>query len=436
MNSPYKETINGVSEPLKFSPLSFLLPRIVISTIQFPSINEQSSELTLKTYSKKGLTEKSNIENTRFDLRRRSLKGAQLVGLNLNNALFLDSTLDGANFSYSSLEGANFTNAKLKDATFESADLKLAIFNMSDLTRVDFNSANLVNSDFTYSVIEHAYFGRSSIQGANLNAVKSSGAIFSFANLQNTNLAGGVFKSANFEESDLKSSDLREAQFQGASFKKAKLQASDMQKSSFQGANFDDALLHSVLLIDSELQGASLRKTSVQGADLTNVSMQGAVIDNTNFNGAILRKAKMFGAIVENAQNPIGVQNDDIDFETDADWQSIMDMSSDKNYRNSIQNAKKSAGSFRGVQDKWFIYDENSLSNALPEICQQGYKAVIYSLNNSKFTSIDYQRAEYNPSEPLKIALKNIANVNACKAHLDEYKKSTKQSIEFFFNFQ
>ena len=274
------------------------------------------------------------------------------------------------------------------------------------------------------------------MQGANLNAVKSSGAIFSFANLQNTNLAGGVFKSANFEESDLKSSDLREAQFQGASFKKAKLQASDMQKSSFQGANFDDALLHSVLLIDSELQGASLRKTSVQGADLTNVSMQGAVIDNTNFNGAILRKAKMFGAIVENAQNPIGVQNDDIDFETDADWQSIMDMSSDKNYRNSIQNAKKSAGSFRGVQDKWFIYDENSLSNALPEICQQGYKAVIYSLNNSKFTSIDYQRAEYNPSEPLKIALKNIANVNACKAHLDEYKKSTKQSIEFFFNFQ
>lgn len=144
-----------------------------------------------------------------------SLRGARLLGANLQRA-----DLVGAD-----LQGASIWNANLEGAEFRGASLQGAFFTGSNLQGADFRNANLQEGS-----------------------------------LQNANLQG-----ANFEEANLHRVDLLEANLQGANLRHANLRVVRLWAANLQGADLSHADLHGALCLAPEqlrqagtLQGATL----------------------------------------------------------------------------------------------------------------------------------------------------------------------------------
>ncbi len=93
--------------------------------------------------------------------------GAQLVGLDLSQAL-----LRGARFQESDLTGTDFSGSDLAYADFAKASLEGAQFKGSNLMGVDFSNANLRGANFENADLSYANLQGAVLKGVNLKGAK------------------------------------------------------------------------------------------------------------------------------------------------------------------------------------------------------------------------------------------------------------------------
>jgi Pentapeptide repeats (8 copies) len=113
-----------------------------------------------------------------------ALRGANLHGANLENALLPNVDLHGANlqgadgsngnFSGAGLQGANLSRGTFDNADFSGADLQGANLNRADLTGADLSGANLAGANLNSANLTGANLDGADVAGANLNTVTYS----------------------------------------------------------------------------------------------------------------------------------------------------------------------------------------------------------------------------------------------------------------------
>ena len=154
------------------------------------------------------------------------LKGAHLLGANLQNA----------DLSWANLTGASLWSANLRDAHMYNAQLQGA-----ELRCANIESANL---------------GEANLQGANLEEANLKGASMWEANMENANLS----------EANLEQANMNDARLNGADLSFATVSSAQLTGANLQGTNLSLAKLENALLWCAELQGANLRHASLPDA--------------------------------------------------------------------------------------------------------------------------------------------------------------------------
>jgi uncharacterized protein YjbI with pentapeptide repeats len=174
------------------------------------------------------------------------LREAYLVGANLTGVNFENADLEGAKLERANLSGANLTRTNLEGAVLTGANLEGAQLSYAQLAGAKLGGANLANAVLTHAELDEAYLGSASALGARLNN----------ASLVSANLEG------------------------------AKLA----------GATLDDATLARVLARGADFTGTSLVKTNLSGADLTNANLTQADLRYATFARAQLAATRLTGA--------------------------------------------------------------------------------------------------------------------------------------------
>ena len=223
---------------------------------------------------------------------RRSLAGADLSGINLDDASFTGFPIDltktifdrawlkKTSFDLADLAGASFQNATLTGASFRGADLasrgdvKGASFAGADtmLHNADFVDADVSGASFVGADLEGAVFSRALAVETNFNGVRAPNADFSGAHIYGD---GHAFQGAR---------NLQNASFAGA------VLAGDPDV----GGGFD--------FTGADLSGAHFNRTQCincrfTGSSLAGVNFTGAYLPGATFAGVTsLKDAKLFNA--------------------------------------------------------------------------------------------------------------------------------------------
>ncbi len=98
-----------------------------------------------------------------------NLSGANLVRANLSDVNFYGADLSGSNLNSTVLIGANLDKSNLSKAHISNANLREAVMRHANLREVDFRRSQLVGADLRFSDLTDAKFN-----GANLSDAKFS----------------------------------------------------------------------------------------------------------------------------------------------------------------------------------------------------------------------------------------------------------------------
>ncbi|MGW1258894.1 pentapeptide repeat-containing protein [Streptomyces sp. NPDC002513] len=166
-----------------------------------------------------------------IDLRNTFLVGANLYGLNFNDADF---------------RGADLTEAYLDSGSFENVWFDDAQMSGSILSDAEFDQATFLNTDLKNASWDGARFEDADLTGADLTgATLSNGESGVSVDLRRAGLAG-----ANLTEADLTGADLRGANLSGAPDQ-------GISAAKLVGTNFTDADLTGALLDGTDRQKAT-----------------------------------------------------------------------------------------------------------------------------------------------------------------------------------
>lgn len=182
---------------------------------------------------------KADLSYTDFE--GRSLIGAKLQMVNLEQA-----NMKGAVLLRAHLQGANLQGANLQGAILQWANLQKVNLKGANIHEANMQGANLQEAD-----IQEANFQRANLQGAVMLGVIALKADFREANLQRAILHGINFFRANFENADLQEADLQGADLQKANLQGASLSKANLREANFTGANFKSANIRGANTIDS-----------------------------------------------------------------------------------------------------------------------------------------------------------------------------------------
>jgi uncharacterized protein YjbI with pentapeptide repeats len=155
---------------------------------------------------------------SRLDLGRANLQGADLRGANLRRADLRGANLRGADLIEANLQGANLSGANLQ-ARLRGANLEGAHLIGPNLQGADLIGANLRGADLTGANLRRAYLIGVNLQGANLDGAT------------------------------LREADLRRAALEGASLRRAELLGVSLDGATFQGAKIDPRTMADVDLV-------------------------------------------------------------------------------------------------------------------------------------------------------------------------------------------
>jgi uncharacterized protein YjbI with pentapeptide repeats len=229
------------------------------------------------------LTRLGHLVNERLNTARvKSLLdlATHLRGVDLQDAVLLETNLQGAN-----LQGANFQGA---------------IFQGVDLTDANLQDANLQDANLTGAKLQGATLTGATLTGVTLTGANLQGASLQNADLQGANLQGANFQGAQLRYGDLRS-DLRNAKLQHAKLRDANLVGADLRGADLQGADLRNAKLQGAKLRNAKLQGAKLRGADLHSADLRSAGFQGADLTDAKLQGANLRSARLVQAHINAA---------------------------------------------------------------------------------------------------------------------------------------
>jgi uncharacterized protein YjbI with pentapeptide repeats len=248
------------------------------------------------------------------DLSGANLQGAMLYSTDLRWAIINDANLKEAylhaDFTGASLDRVKFKGAKLQGADFENSSIRFA-----DLEGADFSGANLKGAVLYVSNLKGSNLGRTlNMEGTNLSSV----------NLQGANLIGAkglkkdqVQKAKNFLLAYYDQKMLLELglpknhndmiqlkNLRGARLRGANLSGADLSGFDLQNADLRGAYLGSFIAKDPLFPLTSLERANLKNANLSKINLQGSNLRNANLEGAKLSEAKLQW-LLPSAENPL-----------------------------------------------------------------------------------------------------------------------------------
>ncbi len=155
------------------------------------------------------------------------LKGAKLIGANLQEA-----ELSGANLQGVELADANLKKTQMKYVSLQGADLVCANLQEANLWR-----ANLQGVDLEYTSLQRADLSDADLEGVNLWEADLQGVTLDGANRKEAALGGATHLNS-----------AKRANLEGALMSGADLQGADLWNSNLQGATLDRANLQGARL--------------------------------------------------------------------------------------------------------------------------------------------------------------------------------------------
>ncbi len=156
-------------------------------------------------------------------LRRGSLAGQSLAGLDLTNAVLEGEKMPSVRAEKVILAGARLQGADLHESKFSGANLGRADLVKADLRRADLGGAHLDEAQLTGVFMRGAYLKAASLRGANLQQAYLSSANLVRADLTGATLTDADLRGANLTEAVLVDAILSNAQLQGANLTRARL---------------------------------------------------------------------------------------------------------------------------------------------------------------------------------------------------------------------
>ncbi len=235
-----------------------------------------------------------DAEQLKRRLSVKSLRGADLSGLDLRWLYLQETDLSKANLQWANMKGTNLREANLREADLRGADLSGANLAYVDLRGADLTGAQNLN---LRQIITTVYDKETKfpegltfrdIPKYNKDSLKSA---LGVKMLEGVEAQGMILRWGDFEGTEMPWSSFQEADLTGANLSHTNLSASNLRD-----ANLLEADLQKANLKNASLQGANLARVNLQGADLTSASLQDA-----NLSGADLQKAKLSSANLSGA---------------------------------------------------------------------------------------------------------------------------------------
>lgn len=273
------------------------------------------------------------------DLRQASFIGCVMIGMDLADAVFQESSLYACNLSNSNLHRTNFIRADLRGARIENANLEGA-----DLEKADLRVGGLAEDGSQYDSGQAVNFRGANLSGAKLAGSMATRADFSDAILAGANIANADFRGAQLEGADLSDAEVDGAKFNGANLKSAIMTGIEMKNFNTKdvdmaGAITDENIGTSIAALEQplpkliedhrawvesagkngkqlDLSGVDMRQlktlkqekmtaikaegTKFFGMNLYKIELQSAVLDGSDFRNCDLVEADLRGSSFKN----------------------------------------------------------------------------------------------------------------------------------------
>ncbi len=187
------------------------LASIALALLVIDSLNERSAEEQVKAKLTRELCSTDNGIALRAvrELRARgwledgSLRGANLVGVNLRRAYLIGGNLQAAVLFRADLHEADLVGANLQGAELRRANLREAKLNYTDLRGAYLARANLAAADLRGAKLQGAKLQGVDLRGAKLRGADLRGARLAFADLTGADLTGALLQETNLQEAIL-----------------------------------------------------------------------------------------------------------------------------------------------------------------------------------------------------------------------------------------
>lgn len=183
-----------------------------------------------------------------LSLRRVSLRGGDLAGVEC----------PGTTFSKADLTDADLSGAELADADFERARLTDAVLIRADLTGSNLQYATLTEAAFFHATLTDANCRRADLGGANVREADLTAAVLYHADLTDANC-----KRADLAEAGMVDADLTDTNFFSANLTGANLKGCQLSGAVFEESKLVDANLRDAKLTGADLRGVLLEDISV-----------------------------------------------------------------------------------------------------------------------------------------------------------------------------
>jgi uncharacterized protein YjbI with pentapeptide repeats len=202
------------------------------------------------------------------------LDGANLEGIQLQDAKLSPATLRKANMSNSTISDADLTNARMDGADFSGAtaiktEMARASLRGATLEASRFLECNAIGCDFTNALCKSASFNKAILDSAILTSSNWSSATLDGASMQS--VSGDR---ANFTDASMQGARINKASFRAAIMRRARLHSVDAEDVIFTHAN-----LRGATLIGAALARADLRGIDSRGGGWAMADVDGAHID-------------------------------------------------------------------------------------------------------------------------------------------------------------
>ena len=186
---------------------------------------------------------------------------------NIDAPSFIYQKLDSATIDLAKAYESNTSRGELiknysQPLDLRKRSLRYANLSSSFLPRVRLTDADLAGANLIQASLQGAELGEAQLQGAYLSRAQLQGGTLWQAQLQGANLEEAQLQGAKLWLAQLQGADLEEAQLQGASLWQAQLQGASLWQAQLQGAD----------LFEAQLQGTWSNPSTVSDLNWTNYS--------------------------------------------------------------------------------------------------------------------------------------------------------------------
>lgn len=287
-----------------------------------------------------------------------SLKGSDLRGIDLSHAKCIASNFEAAALTDNSLKATldycDFSGATLTDCFLKKLTFNGTVFNKTKMSGVDLSDTTFIPPASLIS----AEMSNADLTNAMLDNIEMTFANFSNANFDKASLQGCRADRSQFTAASMKGVNLQDAHIGGADFSVVVMTPSinaaggtvitnlkniDAVYTSFKYANLDDANLSGGNFINANFEATSLR-----GVNLNKATLNDAIFKNSSLDNAQLAECKAARSVFRGASmRGVNLQKAHVE---GSDFDTTVLSPSQKNgetKRSDLSNIKATGGTYK-----------------------------------------------------------------------------------------